>query len=75
VRFDLIVNAMFRTAARDELIRVSNPWSCIASLIETCRLNDIDRQAYLTDVLTKLVNGRPQNRIDQLIPWARGRPW
>jgi transposase len=45
-------------------------WSCIASLIETCRLNEIDPQAYLTEVLTKLVNGWPQNRIDQLMPWA-----
>jgi transposase len=45
-------------------------WSCIASLIETCRLNGVDPQAYLTDVLTKLVNGWPKNRIDQLMPWA-----
>ncbi len=31
-------------------------WACIASLIETCKLNGVDPQAYFTDVLTKLVN-------------------
>jgi hypothetical protein len=31
-------------------------WACIASLIETCKLNDVDPQAYFTDVLTKLVD-------------------
>ena len=25
--------------------------------------------AYLTDLLTRLVNGWPQNRIDELMPW------
>lgn len=45
-------------------------WSCIASLIETCRRNEVDSQAYLTDVLTRLVHGWPQNRIDELIPWT-----
>ena len=27
-------------------------WATVASLIETCKLNDIDPLAYLTDVLT-----------------------
>jgi len=30
-------------------------WACLASLIETCKLNGVDPQAYLTDVLTRLV--------------------
>jgi transposase len=45
-------------------------WACLASLIETCKLNGIDPQAYLTDVLTKLVNLWPVARIDELMPWA-----
>jgi len=45
-------------------------WACLASLIETCKLNGIDPQAYLTDVLTKLVNLWPAARIDELMPWA-----
>jgi transposase len=45
-------------------------WACIASLIETCKLNGIDPQAYVTDVLTKLVNLWPASRLDELMPWA-----
>ena len=45
-------------------------WACIASLIETCKLNGVDPQAYFTDVLTKLVNLWPAARIDELMPWA-----
>ena len=45
-------------------------WACIASLVETCKLNGVDPQAYLTDVLTKLVNLWPASRVDELMPWA-----
>jgi transposase len=45
-------------------------WACIASLIETCKLNGVDPQAYLADVLTRLVNLWPASRIDELMPWA-----
>jgi transposase len=45
-------------------------WACIASLIETCKLNGVDPQAYFTDVLTKLVNLWPASRIDELMPWV-----
>lgn len=45
-------------------------WACIASLIESCKLNGIDPQAYFTDVLTKLVNLWPASRLDELMPWA-----
>lgn len=45
-------------------------WACIASLIETCKLNGVDPQAYVADVLTRLVNLWPASRIDQLMPWA-----
>ena len=48
-------------------------WACLASLIETCKLNDVDPQAYLTDVLTKLVNLWPAARLDELMPWAWAR--
>ena len=44
-------------------------WVCMASLIETCKLNQINPQVYLTDLLTQLVNGWPQSRIDELMPW------
>ena len=45
-------------------------WACVASLIETCKLNDVEPQAYIADVLDKLVNLWPASRIDELMPWA-----
>jgi hypothetical protein len=44
--------------------------SAIASLIETSKLNGVDPQQYLTDLLTRLVEGWPQSRIDDLMPWC-----
>src|SRR4029077_4703292 len=44
-------------------------WATIASLIETCKLNDVDPLGYLTDVLNRIVNGHPNSKIDQLMPW------
>ena len=44
-------------------------WAAVASLVETCKLNGIDPQAYFTDLLTRLINGWPQARIDNLMPW------
>jgi len=45
-------------------------WAIIASLIETCKLNAIDPQAYLADVITRIVNGHPNSQIDDILPWA-----
>jgi len=41
-------NAIF--AGHDE---GAQNWACIASRIETCKLNGVDPQAYLGDVLSK----------------------
>ena len=45
-------------------------WAIIASLVETCKLNAIDPQSYLADVITRIVNGHPNSHIDELLPWA-----
>ncbi|MGC1302983.1 MAG: IS66 family transposase [Caulobacteraceae bacterium] len=45
-------------------------WAVLASLVETCKLNSIEPQAYLTDALTRLVNHHPNSRLDELLPWA-----
>lgn len=42
----------------------------IASLIETCKLNHIDSLAYISDVLTGIVNGHANRQLDSLLPWA-----
>ena len=49
-------------------------WAAIASLIETCKLNAVEPHAYLTDVITRIVAGHPQSRIDDLLPWAYAAP-
>lgn len=35
-------------------------WAIIASLVETCKLNDVGTLACLTDPLTRIVNDRPK---------------
>jgi hypothetical protein len=58
-------NALF--AGSDE---GAENWAAIGSLIETCKLNSVDPQRYLADLLTLLVEGWPQARIDELMPWC-----
>jgi transposase len=38
------------------------------TIIETAKMNGLDPQAYLTDVLTR-INDHKINRIDELLPW------
>ena len=45
-------------------------WAVIASLVETCKLNGVEPQAYLADVIGRIVDGHPQSRLDKLLPWA-----
>jgi transposase len=45
-------------------------WAIIASLIETCKLNAINPQTYLSDVITKIACGHPNKQLDDLLPWA-----
>ena len=45
-----------------------NRAAAIYSLIETCKLNAIDPEAYMRDVLARIPNHKI-NRIDELLPW------
>jgi transposase len=38
------------------------------SLIQTCRLNEVDPQAWLADVLARIAD-HPVSRLDELLPW------
>jgi transposase len=58
-------NALF--AGSDE---GAENWAMLASLIESCKLHNVNPEAYLTDVLTKLVNNWPNSRIAELTPWG-----
>ena len=42
--------------------------AAIYSLIVTAKLNDVDPQAWLADVLARIA-GHPAHRIDELLPW------
>lgn len=44
-------------------------WAMLASLIETCKLNQIEPHGDLSGVLTATVNGHKQKDIDQLLSW------
>jgi transposase len=44
-------------------------WAMIASLVETCKLNAIDPQAYLTDVLGRIILRNDGDPIDDLLPY------
>jgi transposase len=41
-----------------------------AEAIHPIKLNGVDPQRYFTDLLTRLVNGWPNSRIDDLMPWC-----
>jgi hypothetical protein len=43
-------------------------WADLASLIETCKLNAVDPQAWLADVRARLPD-HPAKRIGELLPW------
>jgi transposase len=45
-------------------------WAILASLIETCKLNGINPQAYLGDILGRIATGHPINKLAELLPWA-----
>lgn len=41
-----------------------------AEAIHLIKLNAVDPQAYLGDVIARIVAGHPQSQIDDLLPWA-----
>ena len=42
--------------------------AAIYTLIETAKLNDVDPQAWLADVLARIAD-HPASRLDELLPW------
>jgi len=58
-------NALFAGSDRG-----AEHWAVIASLVETCKLAGVEPQAYPTDVITRIVNGHPQSRVNELLPWS-----
>ncbi len=46
----------------------------IYTIVQTARLNGANPEAYLKDVLTRIAEGHPINRIDELLPWRINKP-
>ena len=45
-------------------------WAIANTLIQTCKLNDVEPLAYLTDVLQRIVSGRTKSHeLNALLPW------
>lgn len=45
-------------------------WAILASLINTAKLHELDPQAYLTDVLERIVSGQTKShQLHELLPW------
>ena len=57
-------NALF--AGHDE---GAASWGCIASRIETCKMNGVEPYAWLKSTLEKIAAGHPQSRLHELLPW------
>ena len=44
-------------------------WALLASIVATCKLNDVNPVDYVADTLRAILDGHPQSRIDELMPW------
>src|SRR3954452_10586373 len=46
-------------------------WAMVASLVATAKLNGVEPQAWLTDVLERMVSGRAKaHELERLLPWT-----
>jgi hypothetical protein len=52
------------------IVRRASPETALASLMETCKWHDVNPEAWLADMLTRLVGGWPNRRLAELTPWA-----
>jgi len=43
--------------------------ACIYTLVASAKLNGINPETYLKEILTRIAEGHPINRIDELMPW------
>lgn len=58
-------NSLFAGSARG-----GETWAVLASLVNSARLNGLNPETWLADVLEQIVSGSiPVNRLDELLPW------
>lgn len=44
-------------------------WALLASIVTTCKLNDVNPVDYIAETLEAILNGHPQSKIELLMPW------
>ncbi len=44
--------------------------AAIYTIVRTAKLNGLNPETYLRDVLTKIAEGHTINKIDELLPWS-----
>jgi transposase len=44
-------------------------WALLASIVATCKLNDVNPVDYIAATLQAILDGHPQSRIEELMPW------
>lgn len=44
-------------------------WALLASIVATCKLNDVNPVAYIAETLEAIIAGHPQSKIDDPMPW------
>lgn len=51
--------------------RGGKTFAVLASLVNTCKLNGVDSEIWLADVLERIVSGKVKaNEMESLLPWA-----
>jgi hypothetical protein len=48
--------------------------AAIYTIVQTAKLLGLNPEAYLKDILTKIADGHPINRIAELLPWRMTAP-
>jgi hypothetical protein len=62
-------NALF---ARNEI--GAENWAMLASLVATCKMSDVNPVDYIAATLCAILDGHPQSRIEELMPWRFEQP-
>ena len=65
-QLELQLDELEASATEDEL--AAERVAAMYTLIGTAKLNNVDPQAWLADVLGKIA-GTPQSQLDELLPW------
>ncbi|MET4484388.1 transposase [Bradyrhizobium sp. F1.13.3] len=44
-------------------------WALLASIVATCKVNDVNPAAYIAETLETIIDGHPHSRIEDFMPW------